>query len=114
MRFPTSIALRKLDALKAIVANHAAPNRVIEIENQRLAALAAQRANDARDVIGVKRDQFVREGELAQIPQLRIVPIGQANRLGQRRHIEQHVARPGDRGSQCAVDAIEDVAQRSR
>ena len=57
--FAARIALRDLDALEAIVADDSAPNRVVEIEDQRLAALAAQGCNGAGNVIGIKRNQFV-------------------------------------------------------
>ncbi len=69
MRLAGRIALGDLDAFHAVVADHAAPDGIVEIEHQATAALAAHRADDARDVVGVKRHKGVRERKFCQVPQ---------------------------------------------
>ena len=65
-------------------------------------------------MIGIERDEFVGEGELAHIPQLRIVPVGETDGLRQSGHVEQHIARAENILGQLAVDAVDQVSQRAR
>ena len=51
---------------------------------------------------------------LAIVPQLRVVPVGEANRFRKSGHIEQHIARAENKLGQFAVDAVDEVSQRSR
>src|ERR1700719_1932910 len=61
MGFARRIALGDVYALDAVVADDSAPNRVIEVEDQHLAALAADGGYHAANVIGIQRDEFLRE-----------------------------------------------------
>ena len=65
-------------------------------------------------MIGVKWNEFVGEGELRHIPQLRVVPIGKAYRFRKPGHIQQHIARAENKLGQLAVDAVDQTSQRSR
>ena len=47
MSFAGRVALAEHDALQPVVADHAAPQRVVEVEDQAFAALAAQRRDEA-------------------------------------------------------------------
>ena len=114
MRFSRSVALRDLDALKAVVSDHPAPDGVVEVQNQGLPALAAHRCNGASNVVGVERQEVVGEGKLRHVPQLGVMPIGKTDRLGEAGHIQQNIARGGDKPGQFKVDRIDDTSNRSR
>ncbi len=107
------IALRHLDALHAVVANHTAPDGVVEIEHENTAALAAQRADDARDMLGVERHEGVRERQFRQIPLGGRVPVGKADRLGDAGYVKDHVGRLQRRLADLLIDAIDQIAGRA-
>ncbi|WGR92801.1 hypothetical protein MTX20_33720 [Bradyrhizobium sp. ISRA435] len=89
------------------------PDSVIEIEHEHAAALAAQRADDAHDMLGVKRHQGIRERQFCEIPLGRRVPVGKANRLGDAGDVEQHVGRLQRRVRDLLIDAIDQIAGRA-
>ena len=61
-------SLPQTDAFDAVVADHATPERVVEIENEAFAREAAHRRQRARDVIGVKRHHPLRKRQLETVP----------------------------------------------
>src|SRR5215470_13182706 len=68
VRFTYRIALCDFDALQPVVPNHAAPNSIVQVENQDFSALAANCGKHPSNVIAVKRNEFIRKWELGQIP----------------------------------------------
>ena len=89
------IALRDLDALKPVIANHAAPNRVVQVQDEALAAAATQGCQQSADMVGINRQADVGKRQLGQVPLRRRVPGGKANRFSQRCHVKQEVRRAG-------------------
>ena len=79
-RLRPSRPLPERDAVEPVVADDAAPERVVEIEDENLARLAHERADDAGDHVGVDRGELRREGKLRRVPVARIVPALVADR----------------------------------
>ncbi len=114
MRLAGRVALPDHDAFEPVIADDAAPQRVVEIEDEAAAALAAQRRDDAADMIGVERQEDRRERQLRHVPQGRIVPALEPHRLRQRGDVEHEVGRARDARGDAAVDAVDEVPQRAR
>ena len=72
--------LPQRDAVESVVADDAAPQRIVEIEDENLPRLAHERAHDAGDHVGVDGGELRREGKLRGVPVARIVPSLVADR----------------------------------
>jgi hypothetical protein len=64
IRFAGCVTLRELNAFEAIVADDAAPKRVVEIHHQNATALAAKRRDDARNMIRIERNVIAGKRQL--------------------------------------------------
>src|SRR5271166_385395 len=64
MRLADGVSLGNLDAFQAVVSDDPAPDCVVEVEDQDLSALAPERGDNTRKVIGVERNEFVRKRKL--------------------------------------------------
>ena len=108
------IALADLDAAEAIVADDAAPQSVVEIDDKTAPAQSTQRGQDTADVIGVERQPGLGEGEASEIPFGGRVPVPETGGFGQTRDVEQLVGRIGKTADEPGVEAVNQVAGRSR
>ena len=65
-------------------------------------------------MIGIERNEAVGKRQLGQVPELRIVPVGQPYSLRQSRHVQQHIARSQYIRGQLPVDLVQQPAQSPR
>lgn len=114
MRLADRVAFGNADVVEAVVANHAAPHRVVEVEDQAAAALAAPRRDHAAHVVGVERQRLVAERQLGEIPHGRVVPGCKADRLGNAGDVEQQVRRPIEAIGDAPVEALAERAPGAR
>ena len=70
--------LADLDAVHAVVADNAAPERVVEVERERLLVLAEDRLDDVRDAEGEGRDRLEAHRVFVHVPEQRVRPFLQA------------------------------------
>src|SRR6185312_6336068 len=73
-RFAARIARTQRDSVEAVVADHATPKSVVEIEYQALAGAASQGGDRAANEVGVKRQQPGSAGEACDVPLSVVVP----------------------------------------
>ena len=71
-------ALSQHDAVEAVVADHAAPQRVVEIEHKALARFAGLRGQHPDDEIAVNRRRGRANVLLCPMPEHGIMPFGEA------------------------------------
>ncbi len=71
-------ALAEHQTLDPVIADHAAPNRIVEIHHQRLVRAAAVRGDEAHDEVAVHRRGGRGDLLLGAVPQLGIMPGGDA------------------------------------
>ncbi len=57
-------SLAERDAVNSVIADDAAPQRVVEIKDENLLRLAHERPHDAGDHVGVNGSELRREGKL--------------------------------------------------
>ncbi len=82
--FSQRAALPQFDALHAVIADHAAPQHIVKIENKAFAAAPAQGADKPCYVIGIKRHESLGKRNLLRpVPLRRVVPRGRARCFGQ-------------------------------
>ncbi len=82
--------LPERNAVEPVVADDAAPQRIVEVEDQNLARLALERADNAGDHVGVDGREIRREGKLRGVPVARIVPALVADRSREARDVGEH------------------------
>ena len=91
-RLACGVALRDLNSFKSIVADDATPNRVVEVEHEASAALAAHRPNDPADVIRVERNVIIGKWQFRQIPLCGGMPVCKASRFSNACNVEEQIA----------------------
>ena len=107
------VALPEDDALDAVVADDAAPHRIVEIEDQASPALAAERADEPRAVLGVERKILAVEREFSEIPLLGRMPIAQSHGFGQTGDVEEDVLTAANALDQRGVECVHERTRRS-
>src|SRR5579862_5478035 len=85
------IALSEQNPAQTVVADDAAPQRIVEVEHQAAAREAADRGHNAAHVVGVQRHEVLIERQFREIPLPRAVPVGKPDSLGNGGYIEQLV-----------------------
>src|SRR5271156_4746356 len=101
------VSLGNLDAFQAVVSNDPAPDCVVEVEYQDLSTLTPERGDDTGHVIGIKRNKFVRKGNLGQVPKLRVMPVRNTDGLRNSCDIQQDIVRMENKLNQLAVYAVD-------
>ena len=89
MGFPGGASLPQHDAVEPVVPNHAAPQRVVEIEHQTFLRQAPQGGEDAGGEIAIKRRRLRRDFQLALKPAPDVEPGVDPVPLAGARNIEQ-------------------------
>ena len=105
VRLAPGIPRVQRDAFKAVVADHAAPEGVVQVQHQAFARLAAHRRQGAQHAICVERQRVSAKRQLGQSPVAVVVPLIQAHGLGQRIDVDQHVSAGRYRLRQAAVES---------
>ncbi len=82
-RLTARAALAQGQVLHAVIADHPAPQGIVEIEHQGLARLSARRAEQPSHPVGVKAGQLAGERQLVGEVAHRIEPALGSHRLGQ-------------------------------
>ena len=114
MGFARRASLAEHDAVEPVVADHAAPQRVVEIEHQTFLRQAPLRGEDAGGEIAIRRRGLRRDFQLALKPAPDVEPGVDSVPLAGARDIEQE--RPVlSRGlSEPIVEPGDDRARRAR
>src|ERR1700689_2916179 len=76
MRLAARIALRHPDAVQSVIADDTTPDCVVQVKDERLAALASQRCYGARRMLRVERNELIAEREFGHVPQRCVMPLG--------------------------------------
>jgi hypothetical protein len=108
------VSLAYHDAFQPIVANDAAPERIVKVKDQAAPAEAAKRGDEATKVVGVERDEVAREWQLRQVPQGGIVPVREPNSFGQAGDVKKDILVAGNAIGDGAVEGVDDAAPGTR
>ena len=108
MRFAGGAALAQNDAVEPVVADHAAPQRVVEIEHQTFLRQAPLSREDAGGEIAVEGRGLRRDFELALKPAPDVEPGVDAVALARARDIENKHAVARRRLAQLVVEPGDD------
>ena len=114
MGLADGVSLGNLDAFQAVVSDDPAPDCVVEVEDQDLSALTPERGDHTGHVIGVERNEFVRKGNLGQVPKLRVMPVRKTDGLRNSGDVQQDIARTENKLSKLAVYAVDQASHRAR
>src|ERR1700739_1156082 len=114
MRLAGRITLPDDDPFETIVADHAAPQRIVQVEDQTAAALPAKGGDEPANMVDIERKKNAGERQLRKVPLEQRMPFGKADRFGERRHIEQQVLGPCDAGNYAAIDGVDQMAEGAR
>src|SRR5579862_4297200 len=92
MRFADGAALAEHDALDPVIANDAAPKRIVEIEDEALLRQPALRGENSAEEVAVERCHFRRNFHLRLEPARWIEPRGDTVALAGAGDIEEQHA----------------------
>jgi hypothetical protein len=88
-RLTARIALAELDAAKAGVSDHAAPERVVEVEHQAFATAPERAGDDRGNGLRVVGGEFERDWLFGLVPEPTVVPAGDPVARGQPCRVHQ-------------------------
>ena len=108
------VSLGNLDALQTVISDNPAPDCVVEVEDQDFSALAPERGDNTGHVIGVQRNEFVRERKLGHVPKLRVMPVRKTDGLRKSGDVQQDIVRTENKLSKLAVDSVDQTPNRAR
>ncbi len=112
-RFSLGIALPNKNAFQPIIPDHSAPNRIVEVEHQAFACLAANGPEQPSYRIGIDRAAVRGKRELVRYPLERIEPSVDPDPFGQGRGIEQITSRFLRQSDDGAIAFINQSPQRA-
>ena len=114
MRLTCRGAFSQHDALDAVIANDAAPERVVQVQYEALLRQAALRSQHSHCELPVLRSGTRRNLQLALQPRGRVVPRVQSIAFARARDVEQQHALAGGGRRQQLVEAGDEPARGAR
>src|SRR5882672_5442503 len=114
MRLAEGATLAEHDAVNAVIAEDAAPKRVVEVENQAFARPPEHGADQTREQAPVARCGCRRDLQLALQPMPRIEPCVEPIPRACRRNVQQELAMGGGGIGDAVVQARDQPRRRAR